>query len=180
MDDVVYGVVDLIPRLLKNRIQNHKTSSRLQYTVRFAHNPFRRSAKVVEGEGHEGAVKDLGRKRQCLGDTNDLEIAVEQRILDFFPADAEHRCRCVNTGYHTRRKALGYAAGKAACACRDFKNGFASAEFEKISQLLGQLHPEVRLGGHPIIFARMVVIMKSGGTLLLHHRPILRGNFHIG
>src|SRR5207249_7080777 len=104
----------------------------------------------------------------------DLEIAVEQRILDFFPADAEHRCRCVNTGYHTRRKALGYAAGKAACACRDFKNGFASAEFEKISQLLGQLHPEVRLGGHPIIFARMVVIMKSGGMLLVHHRPILR------
>ena len=142
MDDVVYGVVDLIPRLLKNRIQNHKTSSRLQYTVRFAHNPFRRSAKVVEGEGHEGPVKDLGCKRQCLGNTNDLEIAVEQRILDFFPADAEHRCRCVNTCYHTRRKALGYAAREelpalysaaAAFCLPSFYEGFGHSVLEAMS-----------------------------------------------
>src|SRR6058998_2657352 len=60
MNHVVDGIVDLIPRLLENRIQDYKAPSRLQYTVRFAYNRFRRSAKVVESERHEGAVKDLG------------------------------------------------------------------------------------------------------------------------
>lgn len=173
MDGRLDSVIDRIAGLGEDRIQNHETAPGLQDTVGFAHDLLRSFAKMVEGERHERPIKNFGCKRQGFGRTYGLEVAVEYGLVDCFPAHPEHRRRTVDAEYRTPRQSFSNQAGKASRTGGNVKNEVALSEFQKVFQPSRKLGTESRSRRFPVVFARMIVIVKRSRMVVLHRDAIL-------
>jgi hypothetical protein len=132
LDEVVHGVIHSIPRLLKNRVQDHEAACGLEHAMGLTHDLNRSAAKVVKSEGSEGAVEDAGCKRESLREPDNLKIAAEQWLFHFFPAHAEHRRRTINAKDGAALKLRGHRPRKPARTGGDVEDGLAPVELKKV------------------------------------------------